>query len=57
MLSKELRELEMNELIKRTEYDTKPVTEMAPYGKSLYKLLLTLNEWRVQHLKRIMKKK
>ena len=60
MLSKELRELEMNELIKRTVYDTKPVTveyEMAPYGKSLDKLLLTLKEWGVQHRKRIMKKK
>jgi len=26
MLSKELRDLEMNELVKRTVYDTKPVT-------------------------------
>ena len=42
MLSKELRELEMNELIKRTVYDTVPVAveySMTPYGRSLEKLI------------------
>src|ERR1700741_1987773 len=38
MLSKELRELEMNQLVKRTVYDSVPVTveySMTSYGKSL----------------------
>src|SRR5664279_2728219 len=38
MLSKELRDLEMNQLIKRTVYDTVPVVveySMTSYGKSL----------------------
>jgi DNA-binding HxlR family transcriptional regulator len=60
MLSKELRELEENELITRTVYDTKPVTveyEMTPYGRSLDKVLLELKNWGEQHRKRIMGKK
>src|SRR3954462_13627370 len=39
MLSKELRDLEQNELVKRTVYDTVPVTveySMTTYGKSLH---------------------
>ena len=60
MLSKELRELEMNQLITRTVYDTIPVTveyEMAAYGKSLQKVLYEMKEWGVQHRKRIIGKK
>lgn len=57
MLSKELRDLEMNQLVKRTVYDTVPVMveyEMAPYGHSLRKVLNEMNEWGTQHRKRIM---
>jgi DNA-binding HxlR family transcriptional regulator len=57
MLSKELRELEINQLVKRTVYDTIPVTveyEMAPYGHSLKKVLMEMKEWGTQHRKRIM---
>lgn len=57
MLSKELRELEINQLVKRTVYDTVPVTveyEMAPYGHSLKKVLMEMKEWGAQHRKRIM---
>jgi DNA-binding HxlR family transcriptional regulator len=60
MLSKELRELEMNQLVKRTVYDTIPVTveyEMTPYGRSLDKVLLEMKEWGEQHRKRIIGKK
>src|SRR5688572_8842224 len=42
MLSKELRELEMNELIKRTVYDSVPVMveySMTPYGRTLERLI------------------
>ena len=38
MLSKELRDLEVNQLVKRTVYDTVPVMveySLTPYGTSL----------------------
>jgi DNA-binding HxlR family transcriptional regulator len=58
MLSKELRDLEQNELVKRTVYDSVPVIveyAMTPYGKSLHKVIAELRKWGVQHRKRIMK--
>ncbi len=57
MLSKELRELEINQLVTRTVYDTKPVTveyELTPYGESLDKVLLAMKEWGQQHRKKII---
>lgn len=57
MLSKELRELEMNELVKRTVYDTKPVTveyELTPYGKTLESIIDEMANWGRAHRKRIM---
>jgi DNA-binding HxlR family transcriptional regulator len=59
MLSKELRELEMNELVKRTVYDTVPVVveySMTPYGKTLEKVIEELQAWGSLHRKRILKK-
>src|SRR4051794_10670254 len=56
MLSKELRELEMNDLVKRTVYDSVPVVveySMTPYGKTLEKLIEELHEWGMKHRKRI----
>lgn len=56
MLSKELREMEMNELVTRTVYDTTPVTveyELTKYSKSLDKIIMALAEWGIQHRKRI----
>jgi DNA-binding HxlR family transcriptional regulator len=58
MLSKELRDLEMNELVKRTVFDSVPVIveySMTPYGRSLHKVISELRKWGVQHRKRIMK--
>lgn len=60
MLSKELRDLEMNELVSRKVYDTKPVSveyELTPYGHSLDKVILELATWGRQHRKRIMRRK
>ena len=60
MLSKELKELEINELITRTVYATIPVTveyEVTPYGKTLDTVLNAMKDWGVQHRKRIMGKK
>jgi len=59
MLSKELRELEMNQLVERTVYDTVPVTveySITEYGESLDPVILELAKWGKQHRKRIMSK-
>jgi DNA-binding HxlR family transcriptional regulator len=59
MLSKELRYLEMNQLIKRTVYDSVPVIveySMTPYGKTLEKVVNELRNWGIQHRKRIIGK-
>jgi DNA-binding HxlR family transcriptional regulator len=58
MLSKELRDLEMNQLVKRTVYDSVPVVveySMTPYGKTLEKLINELQAWGVRHRKKIIK--
>ncbi len=52
MLSKELKELEINQLVKRTVYDTTPVTveyELTPYGNSLKEVIEVLARWGVKH--------
>lgn len=57
MLSKELKELEMNELASRSVYDTQPVTveyELTPYGKTLKPLIGELHKWGTIHRKRII---
>ncbi len=59
MLSKELRDLEMNELVKRTVFDSVPVVveySMTSYGKSLEKLIDELHDWGLRHRKRIIGK-
>ncbi|MEO6671729.1 MAG: helix-turn-helix domain-containing protein [Ferruginibacter sp.] len=59
MLSKELRDLEMNQLVKRTVYDSVPVIveySMTTYGKTLGKLIDELQQWGLKHRKRIIKK-
>ncbi|GAC1379562.1 MAG: helix-turn-helix domain-containing protein [Ginsengibacter sp.] len=57
MLSKELRDLEMNQLIRRTVYDSVPVSieySMTTYGKSLEKVIEELRIWGTQHRKKII---
>ena len=56
MLSKELRELELNELVKRTVYDTIPVVieySLTEYGGSIDKLIAELAAWGIQHRNRM----
>ncbi len=56
MLSKELRDLEMNELVKRTVYDTVPVVveySLTDYGDSLDNVIAELRNWGIQHRRRI----
>lgn len=58
MLSKELKELEMNELIKREVFATSPVTveySLTEYGKTLKPVVYALYSWGSQHRERIFK--
>lgn len=60
MLSKELKDLEMNDLVQRTVYDTMPVTveySLTEYGRTLKKLISELHNWGTQHRKHILSKK
>ena len=60
MLSKELKELELNGVVKRTVYDTLPVTveyELTPSAKSLNEVLDTMIVWGLKHRKAIIAKK
>lgn len=57
MLSKELKELEINQLITRTVYDAfPPVVEYAitKHGESLYKVIGELQKWGIEHRKKII---
>ena len=56
MLSKELRDLEVNQLVNRTVYDTVPVTveySLTDYGKSLDSVIVALREWGKKHRAKI----
>jgi len=56
MLSKELRELELNMLISRTVQDTRPITvayAVTEYGKSVLPVTETLVQWGLQHREKI----
>src|SRR5690606_4741717 len=57
MLSKELKELEMNQLVERNVYDTVPVSveyELTAYGKTLRPLIKELHAWGEKHRKKII---
>lgn len=57
MLSKELKELEINELINREVQDTKPITvkySITEYGHTLAGVITELSKWGQKHRKRIM---
>ncbi len=59
VLSKELKDLETNQLVKRTVYDTFPPTveySLTTHGKSLKSVLVTLRTWGIHHRKTIIGK-
>lgn len=59
MLSKELKELEINKLIKRTVLETQPITvqyELTNHGKSLQTIINNLTDWGIKHRKEIIGK-
>jgi DNA-binding HxlR family transcriptional regulator len=59
MLSKELKELEINQLIKRTVLDTQPIAvqyELTEHGNTLQTIITNLTDWGVEHRKKIIGK-
>jgi len=59
MLSKELKNLEANKLVKREIYDTFPPTveySITRHGKSLEKVLDELYHWGLKHRKEVIGK-
>lgn len=60
MLSKELQELEQNELVIRTVLSTKPITveyELTKHGKTLSVVLDAISNWGVAHRNFLFKRK
>jgi DNA-binding HxlR family transcriptional regulator len=59
MLSKELKELEINRLIKRTVLETQPISvqyQLTEYGLTLKTIINNLTEWGIAHRKMIVGK-
>ena len=57
MLSKELKDLEVNGLLERRVYDSVPVTveyEITKYGRTLQPLIGELHKWGAKHRKKII---
>lgn len=57
MLSKELHDLEINLLIKRTVLNTKPITveyELTPHGRTLGPIINEIKSWGESHRKKII---
>ncbi|MDN3669074.1 helix-turn-helix domain-containing protein [Echinicola jeungdonensis] len=57
MLSKELKELELNSIVKRTVHDTTPVTveyELTPSGKKIKRVLDAMVAWGLEHRENVM---
>jgi DNA-binding HxlR family transcriptional regulator len=57
ILSKELRELELNEFLTRKVESTRPVTvtyQLAEYSRSLKSVIEELMKWGLQHRERIV---
>ncbi|MGE6353419.1 winged helix-turn-helix transcriptional regulator [Flavobacterium sp. NPDC079362] len=57
MLSKELKELEINLLVSRTQQQTKPITvvyAITEYGKSVLPVTKTLVNWGLSHREKII---
>ncbi|RAJ32866.1 winged helix-turn-helix transcriptional regulator [Pedobacter cryoconitis] len=54
MLSKELKELEINKLVKRTVLDTQPISvqyQLSEYGMTLKTIINNLSAWGIAHRK------
>ena len=59
VLSKELKDLEMNNLVTRTVCDTKPITveyELTALGRSLNTVIEAMGDWGIKYRKSVLKK-
>jgi DNA-binding HxlR family transcriptional regulator len=59
MLSKELKEMEMNKLVKRTVYDASPVLveyEPTEHCRSFGRIIMEMIDWGVSHRKVVTRK-
>src|SRR6185312_4479814 len=59
MLSKELKELETNQLVTRTILDTQPISvqyELTEHGNTLQTIISHLSDWGVVHRKKVIGK-
>lgn len=59
MLSKELKELEINKLINRTVLETQPISvqyQLTEYGRTLQTIISNLADWGIEHRKVIIGK-
>jgi DNA-binding HxlR family transcriptional regulator len=59
MLSKELKELEINQLVTRTVLATQPITveyELTEHGNTLQTIISELSDWGIVHRKKIVGK-
>lgn len=59
ILSKELKELELNDFVTRKVYPTTPVSveyKLTEYSQTLHKVINELREWGLQHRNRIFSK-
>jgi DNA-binding HxlR family transcriptional regulator len=57
MLSKELKELEINQLVKRTVLDTQPISvqyELTEHGNTLQTIISNLTAWGIVHRKKVV---
>ncbi|MBI1183776.1 transcriptional regulator [bacterium] len=57
MLAKELRSLEMNHLLSRTELNTFPATveyALTDYGHSVQKVIEALRDWGLKHREKVV---
>lgn len=60
MLSKELRDLEQNQLVSRTVKPTVPVTveyEVTAHGRSLEPLIAAMRDWGIKHRAQVVARK
>lgn len=59
VLSKELKDLETHQLLKRTVFDTQPVSveyTLTPYAATLDSVIFSLQQWGTQHRRKMLGK-
>lgn len=59
MLSKELKDLEINKLVKRIVLETQPITvqyQLTEHGQTLKTIIENLTDWGIKHRKEIIEK-